>query len=65
MAKGRGERYEFWRQYIRAWRRSGQRRDEYCHEHGPNPLRNHSFSALLGAFDPCRSINLSLGIAAD
>ena len=36
MAKGRGERREFWRQHIHAWRRSGQRRDEYCHEHNLN-----------------------------
>ncbi|MBK1668055.1 hypothetical protein CKO28_08395 [Rhodovibrio sodomensis] len=37
MAKGRGERREFWRQHVRAWRRSGQRREDYCHEHGLNP----------------------------
>jgi hypothetical protein len=32
MAKGRGERREFWRQHVRAWRQSGQRREDYCHE---------------------------------
>ena len=45
MAKGRGERREFWRQHIQAWRRSGQRRDEYCHEHGLNP---QTFNVWVG-----------------
>ena len=45
MAKGRGERREFWRQHIRAWRRSGQRRDEYCHEHG---LNRQTFNLWVG-----------------
>ena len=37
MAKGRGERREFWRQHVHAWRQSGQRREAYCHENGLNP----------------------------
>jgi transposase-like protein len=45
MAKGRGERREFWRQHIHAWRRSGQRREDYCHEHGLNP---QTFNVWVG-----------------
>jgi transposase-like protein len=45
MAKGRGERREFWRQHIRAWRQSGQRREDYCHEHGLNP---QTFNVWVG-----------------
>jgi hypothetical protein len=45
MAKGRGERREFWRQHVRAWRRSGQRREDYCHEHGLNP---QTFNVWVG-----------------
>jgi hypothetical protein len=45
MAKGRGERREFWRQHVRAWRQSSKRRDEYCHEHGLNP---QTFNVWVG-----------------
>lgn len=45
MAKGRGERREFWRHHIRAWCRSGQRREDYCHEHGLNP---QTFNVWVG-----------------
>ena len=55
MAKARGERREFWRQHVRAWRQSGQRRDEYCHEHGLNP---QTFNVWVGRlreeFQPTR-----------
>jgi hypothetical protein len=45
MSKGRGERREFWRQHVRAWRRSGQRRQEYCQEHDLNP---QTFNVWVG-----------------
>jgi len=45
MAKGRGERREFWRQHVRAWRESGQRRAEYCQEHDLNP---QTFNVWVG-----------------
>jgi hypothetical protein len=52
MAKGRGERREFWRQHVRvwrqhvrAWRQSGQRREEYCREHDLNP---QTFNVWVG-----------------
>ena len=45
MAKGRSERREFWRQHIRAWRQSGQRRQAYCQEHGLNP---QTFNVWVG-----------------
>jgi hypothetical protein len=45
MAKGRGERREFWRQHVRAWRQSGQRREAYCREHDLNP---QTFNVWVG-----------------
>jgi hypothetical protein len=45
MAKGRGERREFWCQHVRAWRQSGQRREDYCREHGLNP---QTFNVWIG-----------------
>jgi transposase-like protein len=45
MAKGRGERREFRRQHVRAWRQSGQRRKEYCREHDLNP---QTFNVWVG-----------------
>jgi hypothetical protein len=45
MAKGRGERREFWRQHVGAWRQSGQRREEYCREHDLNP---QTFNVWVG-----------------
>ena len=45
MAKGRGERREFWRQHVRAWRQSGQRREAYCQEHELNP---QTFNVWVG-----------------
>jgi hypothetical protein len=45
MAKGRGERREFWRQHVRAWRQSGQRREDYCREHDLNP---QTFNVWVG-----------------
>jgi hypothetical protein len=45
MAKGRGERREFWRQHVRAWRQSGQRREAYCREHDLNP---QTFNVWIG-----------------
>jgi transposase-like protein len=45
MAKGRGERREFWRQHVLAWRQSGQRREDYCREHGLNP---QTFNVWVG-----------------
>jgi len=37
MAKTRDERRQFWREHVRAWRRSEQRREAYCAQHGLNP----------------------------
>jgi hypothetical protein len=36
MAKTREDRRQFWREHVHAWRRSGERRDDYCREHGLN-----------------------------
>lgn len=36
MAKTREDRRQFWREHVHAWRRSGDRRDGYCREHGLN-----------------------------
>jgi hypothetical protein len=36
MAKTRDDRRRFWREHVHAWRRSGERRDDYCREHGLN-----------------------------
>ena len=36
MAKTREDRRQFWREHVQAWRRSGDRRDDYCREHGLN-----------------------------
>jgi hypothetical protein len=36
MAKTREDRRRFWREHVHAWRRSGERRDDYCREHGLN-----------------------------
>jgi len=45
MGKTRGERREFWRQHVRAWRQSDQRRAAYCAEHGLNP---QTFNVWVG-----------------
>ena len=36
MAKTREDRRQFWREHVHAWHRSGERRDDYCREHGLN-----------------------------
>ena len=36
MAKTREDRRQFWREHVLAWHRSGDRRDDYCREHGLN-----------------------------
>jgi hypothetical protein len=36
MAKTREDRRQFWREHVHAWRHSGERRDDYCREHGLN-----------------------------
>jgi hypothetical protein len=36
MTKTREERRQFWREHVHAWRRSGERRDDYCREQGLN-----------------------------
>ena len=36
MAKTREDRRRFWREHVHAWRRSGERRDDYCREYGLN-----------------------------
>jgi len=45
MAKTREERRQFWRGHIGAWRQSGQRREDYCREHG---LNRQSFNVWVG-----------------
>jgi hypothetical protein len=36
MPKTREDRRQFWREHVHAWRRTGERRDDYCREHGLN-----------------------------
>jgi hypothetical protein len=41
-----------WGQHVRAWRRSGQRREAYCHEQG---LKPQTFNAWVGRLrEKCR-----------
>ena len=45
MAKTREDRRQFWRSHVHAWRRSGQRRADYCTAHSLNP---HTFNTWVG-----------------
>jgi hypothetical protein len=45
MAKTRADRRQFWREHVQAWRRSGDRRDDYCREHG---LNEQTFNLWVG-----------------
>ena len=45
MAKTREDRRQFWREHVQAWRRSGDRRDDYCREHG---LNEQTFNLWVG-----------------
>ena len=45
MAKTREDRHQFWRDHVQAWRRSGDRRDDYCREHG---LNEQTFNLWVG-----------------
>jgi hypothetical protein len=45
MAKTREDRRQFWRDHVQAWRRSGDRRDDYCREHG---LNEQTFNLWVG-----------------
>jgi hypothetical protein len=45
MAKTREDRRQFWREHVQAWHRSGDRRDDYCREHG---LNEQTFNLWVG-----------------
>jgi hypothetical protein len=45
MGKTREDRRQFWREHVQAWRRSGDRRDDYCREHG---LNEQTFNLWVG-----------------
>ena len=56
MAEGPASGVSCGGRHIHAWRRSGQRRDEYCHKHGPNPQTfNARVSRLREGFWPTSS----------
>jgi hypothetical protein len=45
MAKTREDRRQFWREHVHAWRRSGERREDYCRAHD---LNEQTFNLWVG-----------------
>ena len=60
MAKTREDRRQFWREHVHAWRRSGERRDDYCREHG---LNVQTFNLWVGRLrDELRPLSRANGV---
>jgi hypothetical protein len=60
MAKTREDRRQFWREHVQAWHRSGDRRDDYCREHG---LNVQTFNLWVGRLrDELRPLSRANGL---